>query len=298
MTAVGSRSTPDHAGDPNLLEGLLGSVSCVLSSCGWYEFPPGWTTPERALENHVAYLCVDGELAADLDGNRRVVTRGEVLLTPLGVRHRLANRSHQALRLLTVHFVARIHDLLDMPSIYGLPIQLRPSAAGMAMMEGVVRQMIDELDARSPGSALAANADCAHLVALLWRETVEQFGGQLSVVSPRARDLVRLEPVFRLIHERYAERPTLAQLARVVHLEPDYFATVFKRVTGTPPLKYVAAYRLREVRTLLAATDEPIRVIAARTGYADSFYLSRAFSRAYGVTPSAYRKSRNNPDLP
>ena len=285
-TALGSRSTPDRAGDPNVLERLLGSVSCVLSSCGWYEFAPGWTIPQRTLDNHVLYLCVDGELTADLDGERRVAPRGEVILASHGVTHRVSNEGQAPLRLLTVHFVARIHDVLDMPSVYGLPVQIRPSPDGMASMERVALEIFNELDARGPGCALAANAACAHLLALLWRETVEQGGGHSPAVTTRASDLVRLAPVFRLIHERYAERPTLARLAETVHLEPDYFATVFRRVTGTPPLQYVAAYRLRQVRALLATTDEPIRDIATRTGFTDSFYLSRAFRRAFGMTPS------------
>ena len=270
----------------------------MLSSCGWYRFPPGWTIPERALENHVAYLCIEGELTVEVDGERRVIGAGEVLLAPLGVRHRLANLGQEPLGLLTAHFVARIHDVLDMPAAYGLPLQLRPSAEGMAGLAAAIREAIEVLDARQPGCALLANAACARLVAGLWRETVEQGGGAPTLVSGRARDLVRLAPVFRLIQERYAERPTLPQLAGVVHLEPDYFATIFKRVTGTPPLQYVAGYRLRQVRALLATTDEPIGDIATRTGFNDSFYLSRAFRRAYGMTPSAYRKSRNCPDLP
>ncbi len=297
-TALGSRWSPDRAGDPNVLERLLGSVSCVVSSCGRYEFEPGWSIPQRTLDNHVLYLVVDGELAVELAGERRVVRRGDVLLAALGASHRVSNAGRQPLRLLTVHFTARIHDVLDMPSVYGLPVQIRPSPARMAAMETIAVEIFTELDARAPGCALVANAACGRLVAQLWREMVEQGGGHSPAVTARAGDLVRLAPVFRLIHDRYAERPTLAQLAAAVQLEPDYFGAVFRRVTGEPPLHYVAAYRLRQVQALLVTTDEPIREIATRTGFADSFYLSRVFRRSYGVTPSAYRKSRNRPDLP
>jgi AraC-like DNA-binding protein len=298
VTGFGSRSTPERAGDPSDLERLLGSVSCVLSTCGWYDFPPGWAIEPRVLEDHVAYVVVDGVLTADLDGDRRQAGDGEILLAPPGVRHHVENRGPRSLVLQTVHFTARVHDVVDMPAAYGLPRQLRPSPAAMSGMREIVHGMIVELDARRPGCALIANADCARLLALLWREAVDQGGGDPSAGSARARDLVRLAPVFRLIRERYAERLTVAQLAEPVHLEPDYFAVVFKRVTGVPPLQYVAAHRLRQVRTLLATSDEPVRDIAGRTGYADSFYLARAFRRAYGMSPSAYRKSRNRPDFP
>jgi len=298
--AFGSRSTPGRAGDPDVLEGLLGSVTCALSSVGWYAFPSGWAMPERALEWHIAYLCVDGALEITRSGAGATVVlgAGELYLTGAVERHRLANSGPGPLHLLTVHFTARIHDVLDMPPVYGLPGRSRPSPDGWSAMEAAVRRMLDELAARDPGSALAANAGCAWFVTLLWRESVRASGGRTPAVSSTASDLVRLAPVFRLIHERYADRPTLAQLAEVVHLDPDYFATVFKRVTGAPPLQYVAAFRLGRVRTLLAATDEPIGEIAARTGYSDAFYLSRAFRRAYGMSPSAYRKSRESPDLP
>lgn len=300
MRSFGARRPPDPAGDSDALEVLLGSVTCTLHSCGWYEFGRGWAIPERALEYHVAYVAVAGELAVQFDDEEamRIVRPGEVVLAGPRERHRVLNGGPTPVRLLTVHFTARIHDVVDMPAVYGLARQSRPAPADAERIEGIVRQMIDDLDDAAPGSALAANADCGRFVAALWRATVGAAEERTPLAGSKARDLVRLAPVFRVIRERYAERPTVADLAGIVHLEPDHFATVFKRVTGTSPHAYVAAHRLQRVRTLLAATDEPIRSIAARTGFSDPFYLSRAFRRAYGMTPTGYRKSRNRPDLP
>jgi len=43
---------------------------------------------------------------------------------------------------------------------------------------------------------------------------------------------------------------------------------------------------------LLLATDETIASIAASCGFADGNYFAKAFRRYSGITPSAYRATR------
>ena len=97
--------------------------------------------------------------------------------------------------------------------------------------------------------------------------------------------MARFEPAFRLVAARYAQRLTLADLAGAVHLHPTYFATLFRRATGEPPLRYVTRYRLQRARDLLLASDYPLGEIARRTGFYDAPHLSRAFSASEGVPP-------------
>ncbi|HEX2514015.1 MAG TPA: helix-turn-helix transcriptional regulator [Chloroflexota bacterium] len=114
--------------------------------------------------------------------------------------------------------------------------------------------------------------------------------------SSRALDVARFEPAFRLVAARYAQRLTLADLADAVHLHPTYFATLFRRATGEPPLRYVTRYRLQRARDLLLASDYPLGEIARRTGFYDAPHLSRAFAAAEGVPPGQYRRRRTAPE--
>ena len=49
------------------------------------------------------------------------------------------------------------------------------------------------------------------------------------------------------------------------------------------------ASRISRARELLVRSDEPVSAIGLRVGYADHSAFSRAFRRATGRSPSAYR---------
>ena len=55
------------------------------------------------------------------------------------------------------------------------------------------------------------------------------------------------------------------------------------------------ALRMGEIeraRTLLTASDYDVATIASLCGFADQPHLTRAFKRAHGTTPAAYRRAR------
>ena len=295
---TGARFAPEAAGDERPLERLLSSVSCTVVSAGWYTFPPDWVLDERVRPNYIAYVCVGGRAEFVVAGERHWLTEGGVLLTAPDVPHAARNDPADPSRFYTAHFVASLYGVLDMPAIYGLPQALRPAPERLEEIVAAARRIVVELAEAEAGCALAANGDCARLLALLWRETVAQGASPAPSSEASAAELARLAPVFRAIQAGYAERLTLKALADVVHLDPAYFSTLFKRVTGLPPLHYVARYRLQQVRYLLVSTDQSMRDIAAATGFRDPFYLSRVFRRAERMTPSEYRRAKKSPDLP
>jgi transcriptional regulator GlxA family with amidase domain len=92
------------------------------------------------------------------------------------------------------------------------------------------------------------------------------------------------------IAARPDERWTVARLAKVAGLSRAAFARRFAAEVGAPPLRHLAALRMRRAAELLAGTDASLADIAARVGYANEFALSRAFHRLVGAPPAAYRR--------
>ena len=107
------------------------------------------------------------------------------------------------------------------------------------------------------------------------------------------------------------ERPTWldAVLARLADTtaEPDYrdlaacanvsLSTLrrrFRESVGASLHDYRLECRTARARTLLGETDRPIKAIAAELGYCDVFYFTRQFKQLSGVTPAAYRRSRQS----
>lgn len=79
-------------------------------------------------------------------------------------------------------------------------------------------------------------------------------------------------------------------LAERYGLSPATFRRRWSETTTLPPAHYRLQYRLREACNLLVMTDQPIKTIAHRVGFADELYFSRRFHRDIGMPPSAYRR--------
>src|SRR5215831_21115058 len=92
-----------------------------------------------------------------------------------------------------------------------------------------------------------------------------------------------------LVHSRPEEPWTVERLAAEVGYSRSAFAARFRALVGESPMAYVTRTRLAVAATLLQRTSISIAEIARRTGYSSQPAFARAFKRAFGVTPGAYR---------
>jgi AraC-like DNA-binding protein len=109
-------------------------------------------------------------------------------------------------------------------------------------------------------------------------------------------------------NEPAVNEPWLAYIYTVLEggdLFPDYSALAAACRMGLSTLRrrfkqrmrislhhYVIQYRIHAARALLAGSDLPIKAVAEKLGYTDVFFFTRQFRRYTGVTPGAFRDSR------
>jgi AraC family transcriptional regulator len=84
---------------------------------------------------------------------------------------------------------------------------------------------------------------------------------------------------------------SLAELAGVTQLGVFSFIRKFQAEFGYTPHSYVMTQRLEHAKRLLTRQDIPLKVVAARSGFADQSHMTRFFRRILNVTPSEYRHS-------
>lgn len=65
----------------------------------------------------------------------------------------------------------------------------------------------------------------------------------------------------------------------------------FVRRVGHTPHEEIVRVQFRRVEQLLAATDLPLATIAARTGFRHPEYMTVAFTRRHGMSPSRWRRA-------
>ena len=106
------------------------------------------------------------------------------------------------------------------------------------------------------------------------------------VYLPSTRHLLRAKD---LVDARYREPLDVPTLARVAHLSPAHFSREFRRVFGETPHQYLLTRRLERAAALLRNTDRSVADICFRVGLRSVGSFTTSFTRAYGMSPTAYR---------
>lgn len=100
-----------------------------------------------------------------------------------------------------------------------------------------------------------------------------------------------LKSVRDRIHATAPDRLRLAELAAEVHVHPSHLSETFRRAFGITISRYVERLRLERAIRGLAGTEDPIALVAIRSGFYDHAHLTRVFRRATGITPSLFRRT-------
>lgn len=89
--------------------------------------------------------------------------------------------------------------------------------------------------------------------------------------------------------ERHACDCTLEDVARHLHLSPNYASALLKRQTGRTFMQLVQESRLARAAALLEA-GTTAEAAAREAGYANMSFFYKKFAERYGCTPAAYRQ--------
>jgi AraC-like DNA-binding protein len=83
---------------------------------------------------------------------------------------------------------------------------------------------------------------------------------------------------------------SVAEVAKAMGIGRQHLRRRLLRATGMPPRQFIEYTRLRHARYLLQTTDFSAAHIGAMCGYSSSAVFCRAFKRAEGATPMAWRR--------
>lgn len=96
----------------------------------------------------------------------------------------------------------------------------------------------------------------------------------------------------RVLHDRPDHAWTLQELAHSVGASRTVLVERFSEVVSVPPMQYLTQWRLQLAADELARGSAKVASIGARVGYESEAAFSRAFKRATGQSPSAWRDAR------
>lgn len=243
---------------------------------------------------------------------------GDLVLLPRGIDHRVQDSPEPG---------AAPRDMLpDLDSPSDEPLRLGDGAAATGLLSGYFRF---EVELARP--LMAALPQLLHLRSLgssppVWlRVGLEFIADEFSRPRPARQAIVNriadillmeflrhhveslpegsgnwllalrdqaLSAALAAMHREPQRAWTVPELADLACLSRSAFADRFTQVLGQPPLAYLTEHRMRLAAWQLRSGSQTVARIAEASGYASETAFSQAFKRAYGSSPSAWRRKR------
>ncbi|MFW5830397.1 MAG: AraC family transcriptional regulator [Planctomycetota bacterium] len=233
-----------------------------------------WHIRQRRLDHHLLYVVQQGCIDAQLADERVLVPAGSALWVA-------PHTAHEFEALDTRQQIVLFHSRFSVPTRLAFPAwQL------FADTQALEAQASDLLDAFRHAPPLREQRLRLQL-AVLFNRLAERSGQarQQPGLDRQQRQLLESWLANHIRHD-----PLPSDLARELHLDPSWFARLFKRSYGLSPRSWLKRQRIRHAAALLEASDEAIGAIAERMGYSDIANFSKQFKAVMGSSPARYRQ--------
>ncbi|AYB43736.1 helix-turn-helix domain-containing protein [Paenibacillus lautus] len=186
------------------------------------------------------------------------------------------SNGYQALFVLEPYYRNINHALSKM----SLPI------SSLDYVSSVVDFMIEEYANKLQGYQTILRSRFMELVVQLSRqyENQERHGAQIN--------LMHLAKAISFMEDNYLQPITREEIAAKSNISVRHLNRIFQSYYQTTPFAYLLQLRLEHACRLLKTTPLPISEISYQSGFNDSNYFTRQFSKVFGLSPKVYRKRR------
>jgi AraC family transcriptional regulator len=157
-------------------------------------------------------------------------------------------------------------------------------------IERHIRSLVEEI--RNPGFASEVVLELISDAVIV--EIARHFGQvrENATGSDGKMAAWRLRRLKESIREGLGQSLSVAALAESCGISTRHLMRTFKNTEGVTLSGYIARERMALAKQLLAESDHPIKVVAAKCGFGTASAFSAAFSNALGQTPRQYRESQ------
>lgn len=259
------------------LEYEVSMISCVL-----WRNPAPWSLKWRKVPNSFLLFPSLGKLRVRLTTGEYLVTAGEFLMLPENVGHAIELvGNYRRLEQFSLH--CHIQDRWGRPFLSRLadPVGKLPERTTWteALGELVCLMTNDRETGAVRGAAFVREL-------LAWQLARQPLAQREQAGDPRVR--IVIEDMERNLHSPMI---SIESLADAVHITSTQLRTIFRRDTGRSPLGFLNDLRLRKASQLLRHSAASVKEIAADCGFGSDHYFHLVFRKAFGCTPSEYRRT-------
>lgn len=245
-----------------------------------------------------AIVVTEGVLLLGCGSEQYVVRTGEGFFVNTGVLH--SCQTHKS-------FTCRIHSVVFHPRLVGgapdsiffqkylHPLMenringsrfLSPRIPWQTEVINHIEAAWQAMDQETAGYEFAVWQNLASMIRLLCSNCPT---GNQETTHKLQRDNLRIKMMLQFIHEHYAEKITVAEIAQSASISESECLRCFRSTIQGTPNQYLRQYRIQQASKLLVLTEEKISAIADACGFEDLSFFAKTFRQLKGSTPSDYR---------
>ena len=237
-------------------------------------YSPGLRLPRHTHELAGFCFVLKGLVERFYDAKSRVCRPADLSFIPAGEKHS-ERFSDAGARLFSIQIVPRwLEHVRDYSAVPDDPV---------AFEGEMISQLMTRLYAESRRTDEASPLAIEGLALEIMAEASRRCAPAERKPAPW------LEQSRELLHERFAETLSLADVAREVRVHPVHLARAFHQHYHRTVGEYVRYLRVEFARRELSATDKPLSEIALGAGFSSQSHFSTLFKRHTGLTPVEYR---------
>jgi AraC-like DNA-binding protein len=177
------------------------------------------------------------------------------------------------------------------PLLAALPRRMHMRGMSSTGLSAFTHQLTEEsAHGRAGSDTVLTRLAELMFIEVLRRYLVELPAGQAGWLAGLRDEVVGR--ALTLLHARPGHPWSLAELAHEAASSRSSVAKRFTELVGQPPMQYLAQWRMQVAANRLTQGGAKVATIAAEVGYDSEAAFSRAFKRATGLAPGAWREAR------
>ncbi|MGB0126476.1 MAG: AraC family transcriptional regulator [Rhodocyclaceae bacterium] len=181
------------------------------------------------------------------------------------------------------------------PLIGALPRMLHIPSGGVGdWVQAVLHQAVQESRERRPGSEAVLERASEMVFVDAARRYLESLPEDAAGWLAGLRDRY-VGKALALLHEQPNREWSIEEVGRQVALSRSALHERFVRYVGVPPMQYLASWRMQLGANLLRTSHATVAHVAQEVGYDSEAAFARAFKRAMGLPPAAWRRNEHKP---
>ncbi|MEI6845494.1 MAG: AraC family transcriptional regulator [Candidatus Firestonebacteria bacterium] len=251
------------------------------------------------------FFVYEGKFSHNLNGEERIVSRGDIVLMNPGYKHsfkRMGVPAETIQAIFTPSFLdvdtnllkkfTGLVELIYLEPFYNEGFKIFRLTGGKEFkVRSLLFEMLYEYEKKPVGFQITLKAKLLELLIMLVRfyENEKNKTPEKKILSKKAAAIT--ESLF-YIDNHFKEPLRLEEISRnKAGLTKEYYCTVFKKITGRTFTEYITQLRIEEAKRLLLNENISIGDVCYESGFNDLSHFTRTFKLLTGKNPTKYRKT-------